>query len=551
MKDSIIITLKENSEKIVSREGITVYEFLKHQGDYEDVIAVTLDGDVAELNTVLKKDVELGLIKFSERSGTKIYRNGLKYVYITAIKELFGKNVNLRLKHSIDKSIYSELDLGKNLTEGIIKKIKDKMKELVERDIPIEKISTTRRSAIEYFTESDEFEKVENYKQISNGYVSIYELLEYYNYFYYFLPISTGAIKYFDLTLVSPKGIVLQYPDTGSSKIPKYTHMKSIFNVFREYSEKLEKLNIRYVSDVNKLISNGKIRDFIQINEMMHNDTMKEITDRITSNRKIKLVLIGGPSCSGKTTTSMKLGLYFKSKGLNPFIISTDDYYVDRKDSPKDEHGNNDYETIDAIDLKLFNSQLQKLLKGEKVSMPTFNFITGEKEYKKPPVELKKNDIILIEGLHTLNEEFSKNIDKSNKFKIYASPFTPIALDRHNHVSTTDVRLLRRLVRDNARRGYNAEVTLTNWRNMRKSEEKYVFPYQTEADAVVNTALIYEVNALRTYAEPLLYSIDPQSDNYKEAIRLINFLKCFFCIADENIPDTSVLREFIGKSYFE
>lgn len=551
MKDSIIITLKESSEKIVSREGITIYEFLKCQGNYEDVIAATLDGDVVELNTILKKDVELGFIKFSERSGTKIYRNGLKYVYITAIKELFGKNVNLRLKHSLDKGIYSELDLGKNLTEAIVNKIKEKMKELINRDIPIEKISTTRRSAIEYFSESGELEKVENYKQISNGYVSMYEFLEYYNYFYYFLPISTGIIKYFDLKLVPPKGIVLLYPDIETTKIPKYTHMKSILNVFKEYSEKLEKLNIKYVSDVNRLISDGKIKDFIQINEMMHNDTTREITDRITSNRKIKLVLIGGPSCSGKTTTSMKLALFLKARGLNPFIISTDDYYINRVDCPKDEFGNYDYETIEALDLKLFNSHLQKLLNGEEVSMPTFNFITGEKEYKKPPVKLSKNDIIIVEGLHTLNEEFSKNIDRKNKFKIYASPFTPIALDRHNHVSTTDVRLLRRLVRDNSRRGYNAEATLTRWKQMRKSEEKYVFPYQTEADAVVNTALIYEVNALKTCAEPLLYSIDPSSNNYKEAIRLINFLKCFFCISDDSIPETSVLREFIGKSYFE
>lgn len=551
MKDSIIITLKDTSTKIVVREGITIYEFLKQQGNYEDIIAATIDGDVVELNTPLKKDGELGFIKFTERSGAKIYLNGLKYIYITAVKELFGKNADLRLNHSLDKGIYTELDLGRNLSEAIVKKIKDKMKELVNRDIPIERVSTTRRSAIEYFEKNGEHEKVANYKQISNGYVTMYELLDYYNYFYYYLPISTGIIKYFDLKLIPPKGIILQYPYVESTKIPKYTHMKSILNVFKEYSDKLEKLNIKYVSDVNRLISMGQIKDIIQINEMMHNDKLKEITDRIVSNKKIKLILIGGPSCSGKTTTSMKLGLYLKARGLNPFLISTDDYYKNREDCPKDKEGNYDFETIEALDLKLFNSHLQKLLNDEEVKMPTFNFITGEKEYKKPPVKLSKNDIIVIEGLHTLNEEFSKNIDRKNKFKIYASPFTPIALDRHNHVSTTDVRLLRRLVRDNARRGYNAEATLTKWQQMRKSEEKYVFPYQTEADAVVNTALIYEVNALRTLAEPLLYSIDPSSDNYRQAIRLINFLKCFFCIADESIPETSVLREFIGKSYFE
>ena len=231
--------------------------------------------------------------------------------------------------------------------------------------------------------------------------------------------------------------------------------------------------------------------------------------------------------------------------------ISTDDYFKERKDSPKDEKGNYNFECLDAIDIALFNSDLKKLINYEEIKMPTFNFITGKKEYKKPPVKLEKNMIIIIEGLHTLNENLTKSIDRKNKFKIYASPFTPLSLDRHNHISTVDMRLLRRIVRDNAHRGYNAEATLKNWVSVRNGEEKYVFPFQNDADIVYNTASIYEIGVLKTYAEPLLYSINSDSEVYEEATRLINFLKCFFAVAENYIPNTSILREFVGFSYFE
>jgi uridine kinase len=549
MKDNIIITIENNKKKVIIKEETSIYEMIKSEGGYDDVIAATIDGDVVELNTSLKKDTSLTLVTINEKIGNKIYINGLKYVYIVAVKELFGKNVNLRIKHSIDKGIYTELKI-KNINKSTVTKIKQKMKEIINKNLPIEKINTQRKSAIEYFKENKEFEKTENYRQISNNYVTMYELMGYYNYFYYFMPISTGILKYFDLTYIEPNGIVLQYPTNGID-IPKYTHIDSILKVFNKYETEMNKLNISYVSDVNKIVSCGRINEFIQINELLHNDIMRSLTEKIVSDKKIKMVLIGGPSCSGKTTTSKKLGLYLKTKGMNPFVISTDDYYVDRGHTPKDENGDYDYERIEAIDVKMFNEHLLKLINYEEVKMPTFNFITGEKEFKNAPIKLEKDDIIIIEGLHTLNEELTSHVSKKNKFKIYASPFTPIALDRDNHVSTTDLRLLRRLVRDYSTRGYTAEATLSRWKKMRKSEEMYVFPYQAEADAVVNTALLYEINALRVYAEPLLYSIDSSSENYKEAIRLINFLKCFFSIPTEGIPDTSVLREFIGKSYFE
>jgi uridine kinase len=308
---------------------------------------------------------------------------------------------------------------------------------------------------------------------------------------------------------------------------------------------------VSYASDVNELAINGKISEFIKINEMMQDDEITKIVKNILSKKNIKVILVGGPSSSGKTTTAKKIALKVKEYGKNPIVISLDDYYKERSETPKDEFGNYDFETIDALDIKLFNNQLKKLLEYKPVKMPTFNFITGEKEYKKPEIVLQKNDIIIIEGLHTLNEELTKKISRGVKYKIYVSPFTPLGMDRHNHISSTDLRLLRRIVRDNRTRGYNAEETIKRWKLMRNSEEKYVFPYQSEGDALINTALMYEINALRTYVEPLLYSISPDSDNYEEAKRIINFINNFFSIPDNAIPETSVLREFIGNSYFE
>ncbi len=549
MTNELIIEI-EGYGNIVVHEDTTLYDLIKRLNKTDDIIACSINNEIVELSYKLKEDTKLKLISIKDRMGAKIYRSGLKFIYITAIKELFGINTDVKLLHSLDKGIYTRIDL--DLTVDIVKDIKAKMEELVSRDLRFEKITTSRKEAIKYFNEVKEKEKSSMYKQMTGDALTLYNLLNYYNYFYTKMPYSTGIIKSFDLTLTKDKGVMLEYPSTYDMKIPPYTHMDQVLNVFKEYGKWADTLGVKYVSDVNNVVIEGKIKEFIELNEIKQNNDLLKIASEIEKNlNDIKLVLIAGPSSSGKTTTSKKLSLYLKSKGINPFVLSTDDFFKNRIDTPKNENGEYEYDIPEALDIDLFNEKLTSLIKGEETLLPTYNFLTGEKEYKHAPVSLKNRDLIIVEGIHTLNEMLTSKIDRKNKLKIYISPFTPLDLDRHNHVSTVDLRLIRRLVRDYRTRGYNAEETLKNWRVVRRSEEKYIFPYQKEADIVLNTALIYELGVLKTYAVPILFSVSYHSEYYSEALRIINFLKSFLNISDSMLPETALLREFVGGGYFE
>lgn len=549
MKENIIIDI-EGYDKVIFKSGGTIEELLKKIGSMENIICAIINNEVVELSYVLKDDTKISLIDKNDRMGAKIYRSGLRFLYITAVKELYGTNTKVELMHSLDQGIYTRIDLEVN--EKIVTDIKAKMMDLVNKDLKIEKVTTSRKETIKYFESLKHLEKVEMYKQMTSEVVTLYSLNDIYDYFYSLMPTRTGILNLFDLTLTKDKGIMLQYPTTFDGKIPKYTHIEDVLNVFKSYGEWSNILNVNYVSDVNNIVISGKIKEFIQLNEIKQNEDLQNIVEEIKSNlNNIKLISIAGPSSSGKTTTSKKLALYLKNKGINPFVISVDDYFKNRIDTPKNEKGEYEYDILEAIDIELFNDHLTKLLNGEKVSLPTYNFITGEKEFKKEPVSLQKRDLIIIEGLHTLNEELTSSIPRKNKYKIYISPFTPLRLDRHNHISTVDLRLIRRLVRDYRTRGYNAEATLKNWQTVRIAEEKYIFPYQKEADKVLNTALIYELGILKTYAVPILHSVSIHSEYYKEALRIINFLKYFFDIPESTLPNTALLREFVGNGYFE
>lgn len=549
MTNELIIEI-EGYGNIVVHKDTTLYDLIKRLNKTDDIIACSINNEIVELSYKLKEDTKLKLISIKDRMGAKIYRSGLKFIYITAIKELFGINTDVKLLHSLDKGIYTRIDL--DLTVDIVKDIKAKMEELVSRDLRFEKITTSRKEAIKYFNEVKEKEKSSMYKQMTGDALTLYNLLNYYNYFYTKMPYSTGIIKSFDLTLTKDKGVMLEYPSTYDMKIPPYTSMDQVLNVFKEYGSWADTLGVKYVSDVNNVVIEGKIKEFIELNEIKQNNDLLKIASEIEKNlNNIKLVLIAGPSSSGKTTTSKKLSLYLKSKGINPFVLSTDDFFKNRIDTPKNENGEYEYDIPEALDIDLFNEKLTSLIKGEETLLPTYNFLTGEKEYKHAPVSLKNRDLIIVEGIHTLNEMLTSKIDKKNKLKIYISPFTPLDLDRHNHVSTVDLRLIRRLVRDYRTRGYSAEETLKNWRVVRRSEEKYIFPYQKEADIVLNTALIYELGVLKTYAVPILFSVSYHSEYYSEALRIINFLKSFLNISDSMLPETALLREFVGGGYFE
>ncbi len=549
MKESIIVDIT-NQGKVIFKSGGTIEELIQKIDGPNTIIAALIDNEVQELSYRIKDDTKLTFIHINERMGAKIYRSGLKFLYIAAIKELYGANTNVELKHSLDKGIYTRIDL--EITEKHVEDIKAKMHELSKRNLKIEKLTTNRKEAIKYYESSKEQEKVDIYKQMTRDVVTLYSLLDYYGYYYSKMPISTGILNNFDLTLTNDKGIILQYPNTHDGIIPPYTHMEDVLNVFKSYGNWSTRLGVNYVSEVNNIIINGKIKEFIQLNEIRQNEDLQTIAYEIkTKIDELKLVLIAGPSSSGKTTTSKKLSLYLKNLGINPFVISTDDYFKNRTETPKNEKGEYEYDILEAIDVDLFNNHLTKLLNGEEITIPTYNFLTGEKEYKNNPITLKNRDIIIIEGIHTLNEELTKSIERKNKYKIYISPFTPLGLDRHNHISTVDLRLIRRLVRDYRTRGYSAEGTLKGWQNVRISEEKYIFPYQKEADKVLDTALIYELGILKTYAIPILYSVNYKSKYYSEALRIINFLEYFLNIPVDTLPNTALLREFVGNGYFE
>ena len=371
-----------------------------------------------------------------------------------------------------------------------------------------------------------------------------------YEYLYSMMPVSTDAFTDFDLTYVTETGFVLQFPTPYMEKIEPYHEHKQMFEVFEEYRSWKELMSLDNVADLNKKVSTGKIADIIRIDEVLQSNRLLQLAKQIHSRKdELKIVLLSGPSSSGKTTTCRKLAMYLESFGLHPKTISMDDYFRDNKDSIIRPDGKPDYECLEAIDLNLFDEQISKLLKGEEVLTPTFNFLLGMKEFKNH-MKLESNDILMIEGIHGLNPKILTNIPANKKYKVYLSPLIELNIDNLTRISTTDNRLLRRLVRDNRTRGHGVDYTLASWQSVREGEEKYIFPCQDYADYTFNTALSYEIGVLKTYAEPLLYSVPVDSPYYDEAKRLIDMLQFFLPIPSEDIPDDSILREFIGRSCF-
>ena len=547
MEDNLKLVFEDGNEMQVP-VGTTVREVLRTLSN-DQIIALRINGAAVVADYELIEDSFINYIYTNDRIGEKIYTKGLQYVYINAVKEVFGNKVSVNIKHSLDKGLYTEV-IGKNvLDKSIVGIIKKKMQEMIDKDMEIKAVNVSKEDAYEYAIEDGEYEKALNYEYMISDSVTMYELGEDYNYFYYIMPASTGILKRFDLTYVAPNGIVLSYPI--NNVVPKYNPTPKVLESFKDYESKLKAIGVKYAGDINKLIVDGKINEFIQMNEILYSQNLEEIALKVINNRNIKAVFMSGPSSSGKTTSSKKLELFLKAYGLETLVLSTDDYFVEREDSPRKADGSYEFEIIDALDIKLFRQQVKDLIDGKEVVIPTFNFITGKKEFKRKPITMKKNQILIVEGLHAISEKMNSVISDKKKLKIYLSPFTTVALDRHNHIKTTDLRLIRRMVRDYNHRGYTAEQTLTNWMGMRESEVKYIYPYQREADMILNTSLAYEIGVLRTYAEPLLYSISKESEFYEEAIRILKFLKSFINIPSELVPDKSVLREFIGNSYFE
>ncbi len=477
---------------------------------------------------------------------TKIYAAGLKFMLCNAVKRLYGGEVIFH--HSLDHGVYATIVSEKIVNEAELKNLKNYMDIMVTQDIPFNKKVVSKKEAYDFFVKKGELEKAENILSISNLTVSLFEFEGQYNYFYsHDMPQSSKEIALFDLHYISPNELVLIYPVNG--KID-FTFRNNVYKSFHGYDEWLNKMGLDFICDVNKIVAEGSIVDLIKKNDITIDNSVYEIAKEVNKLNK-KIVLLAGPSSSGKTTTSRKMSLYLSSLGLHAHAISLDDFFVNRDETPLDEFGNRDYECLESIDLRLFNQCLSDLLEGKEVVLPTFNFLKGEKEFKRTPLKIGSEDVLVIEGLHALNPGLMTLSDTSMIYRVYISPLTPLNVDRHNYVSTTDNRLLRRIVRDYRTRGRSAEASLATWPSVRKGEEKYIFPYTDTADAVVNTAYVYELGVLKVYVEPLLYNIKMDSEFYYEARRLLDNLKAVYPIPSEYVDDDNLLREFIGGSSFE
>ena len=514
----------------------------------ETIIMAEVNGRPYELNYKVTDDVTVDFFDLTSPTGNRVYESGLIFVLEKACLNML--NSEIEVKYSIDKGIY--IKTYKKITKEDLDKVSREMKEIVKRNLPIQKNLVNRLEAIEYYKSTKSYDKVNVLKYSVNTNVNLYRLMDIYNYFFSYLPVSTGALKEFKLTYIDQNSFVLRYPNIYYlNKIPVYKHHDKLFNEFKKYDEWSEKLGIENVSSLNNKVTKGSVDDIVLLSENIQNNSLFKIAETIYNNKKLKLILLAGPSSSGKTTTSKKLELFLKGFGLNPIAISIDNYFVDRDKTPRLPDGSYDFESLNSINVELFNKNLKDLLDGKEVTLPVYNFITGKSELSDESIKLGEKEILIVEGLHALNEELTYSIDKKNKYKIYLCPLTVLSLDNHNRIRTTDNRLLRRIVRDNRTRGYSASDTLSSWGKVREGEEKYVFPFQDEADVIFNTSLIYELGVLKTYAEPLLYSVEESDPMYKEAVRLLNLLKNILPISNDYIPVDSIVREFIGGGYFK
>ena len=549
--EKIIITF-ENGLKKEYPKGIKLKEIINDiKKDYRfDIISAKFKNQIIGYDDAIMKSGKLELYDITNSEGNKIYERGLIFLFETCTLRVLGKDTKIKIRHPIDKGIYCEID--KKVTEDDVNKIKELMHAKVKLALPFEQLETSRIEAINYFKKLQREDKVKTLSYTVSNFVKLYKFDGVYNYIIGDLPHNASILKQFDLTLLEGKGIVLRFPFTHTQgKVIKYTYHEKYVNSLEEYAKWGELLNINNLGELNTAIIEKGSGEIISLAEILQDYKLLSIAEEISVNKKnIKVVLLSGPSSSGKTTTAKKLALYLRTLGLNPHHLSLDDYFLDRDKTPLDENGKPDYEGIRAIDTKLFNNQMDKLLKGVPVVTPTYDFIAGKKAFNRS-LQVGENDILIVEGLHALNDEITKEIPKKNKYKIYISPLIYLNIDDDNRISLTDIRLLRRMIRDYRTRGHSPSKTLSSWQDVRKGEEKYVFPYQDDADVIFNTFLVYELGVLKTYVEPLLYSVPPEDPEYHTAIRLLEILKLVLPMSSDDVPKLSILREFIGGGYFE
>ena len=538
------------SMEVNVEENKSVYDtFREAIEEHENIIACIINNEVKSLNYILKEDDEVELIDTTTRDGKRIYTRGLLFIMTMAFQELYP-DVHLAINYQLKNSMICEL-LNEEITEEMLENVRKRMQEIIDSDYKIEKTEMLRDEAIEFLKRENTIIGKAQLENKDKKIVSLYYCNNYYNYFFGVMPISTGYIKLFDIMKYND-AFLIRYPSKQKpNEIEPYQETKKLLNTLNEYNDIYRAMGVCNVDHINQMIREGRGKELILISEALHEKKIAEIANDIAKDKSKRVILIAGPSSSGKTTFSKRLGVELRLNGIKPKTISVDNYFVERDETPIDENGKYNFEALEAVDLKLLNEHISRLLNGEEVEMPTFDFKEGHKQYLGNKMKLESDEVLVMEGIHCLNDALTPLIPKEQKYKIYISALTVLNIDYYNRISTTDTRVIRRTTRDSKFRGYTAKNTLEAWPSVSAGEELNIFPYQEEADAMFNSSLIYEINALRTYALPLFEKIKRDDEVYSEAKRLCEFLKYFEPIDLNYIPKNSILQEFLGDSIFD
>ena len=505
------------------------------------MVGCIFNNEYQNLEYEVKNDGKVELIDTFSKEGMKIYVRTLVYIMGKAFEKLYPEE-KLTVEYQLGHAMFCTCD-NKKITEEFVCKMTEEIQKIIDKNLPIKKVTMTREEAKEFYEKTDTSKGRLQYDLTDNKEIYMYYCEDYYNYCYGTMANRTGAVQKFEI-IKYYDGFLLRYPSSKNPKeISEFVPTKKLSWALEEYERIHKILETNTVYKLNKAVKNGRIKDVIMLAEALHEKKIANIADSIAKRKNIKMVLIAGPSSSGKTTFAQRLGIQLRLNGINPVTISVDNYFVERKETPRDENGDYDFESIEAIDLKL--------LRGEEVEIPRFDFHEGTKKYKGDKLKLNPDEILVIEGIHCLNDRLTSQISKDKKYKIYISALTVLNMDRYNRISTTDTRLVRRIVRDYQFRGYSAKHTLDTWASVNRGEEKNIFPYQEEADKIFNTSLIYELSALKNIAEKVLSEITPDEKEYAEASRLLNMLKYFEPIPKKEVPTNSLLKEFLGGGNFK
>ncbi len=543
-----IVIGKEEKEYASGTRYLDIAE--EYQEQYrDDIVLAVHNNKLRELKHPIEAGGTLSFLTTADTKGRKTYRRSMVMLLEKAIFNLYGTGVRLRVMHMLGQGQYCELEGEACVSEELLEEIGAEMRRLCEADIQIQKNTLHTDAAIAKFAGYGMDDKAKLLRFRRNSHVNLYNIDGYQDYFYGYMVPSTGYLKYFDL-LPYEAGFVLLFPNEDTKKTAPFHPSKKLYDTLMEAAAWARQMNISTIGELNEQIVQGRIQDVILLQEAEMEQRIGKIAEQIAQKRDKKFILIAGPSSSGKTTFSHRLSIQLRAHGLTPHPIGMDNFYVDREKTPLDENGQYDFECLEAIDLELFDRSMAQLLKGERVEMPHFNFKTGKREFKGDYLQLRPEDVLVIEGIHGLNDRLLATLPKETKFKIYISALTQINIDGHNAIPTTDGRLIRRIVRDAFARGTSAEHTIEMWQSVRRGEEKNIFPFQEHADVMFNSALIYELAVLKMYAEPLLFAISTDSPQHMQAKRLLKFLDYFLQVPGEEIGKNSILREFIGGSCF-